>query len=131
MTSEPKIGEPYEAPPAPNDLGEAGRAYWLRVADEYELGAVEEPALGQVCRTLDTLAALDEAVRAHGVVTAAGTISPVVVEQRQQRAILVRLLGILDLPVDDEERPAAGGSATSRAARKAARARWGSPQGRR
>lgn len=115
----------------PDDLGEAGRAYWSRVVEEYDLGAVEEPALVQVCRTLDTLAALDEAVRTHGVVTDTGKVSPAIVEQRQQRAILVRLLGLLDLPVDDDERPSAGGDAASRAARKAARSRWGSPGGRR
>lgn len=130
MTTNP-VEPDDEAPTPPDDLGDAGRAYWLRVVEEYDLGAVEEPALAQVCRTLDTLAALDEAVRTHGHVTDEGKISPAIVEQRQQRAILVRLLGLLDLPTDDDERPAAGGDAASRAARKAARARWGSAEGRR
>ncbi|GGF56988.1 hypothetical protein GCM10011519_33680 [Marmoricola endophyticus] len=118
-------------PEPPADLGDAGRTYWLRVAEEFDLGAVEEPALAEVARTLDTLAALDAAVRRDGHVTDAGKVSPAVVEARQQRAILVRLLGLLDLPTDDDERPSAGGTGVSRAARKAARTRWGAANGRR
>lgn len=115
----------YETEPlaAPDGLGEAGSAYWLRVVEEFDLGAVEEPALLEACRTLDAIEDLETALGAHGRVTVDGKPSPLLVEIRQQRASLVRLLGLLDLPGEGEEGRRSTLSA-SRAASAAASERW-------
>ncbi|ADL48485.1 hypothetical protein [Micromonospora aurantiaca (nom. illeg.)] len=111
---------PDVAPPA--HLGDAGREFFVRVAADYDLTLPEEAALLQVAETIDALAAIEAAIRETGPVVN-GRPSPLLVEARQQRAILVRLLGLLDLPIDEAPAPRSG-MAGSRAASKAARARW-------
>lgn len=111
---------------APGHLGEAGAAFYARVAEEYDLSLPEQAALLQVAETLDTIAELEAAIRKHGRVDPiSGKPTPAVQEVRQQRAILVRLLGLLDLPLDESDGAASSSVlARSRAAQKAARARW-------
>ena len=106
----------------PAHLGTAGGALFAEVAETFDLSIPERAALLQVCETVDTIAELEAALRTHGRVTADGKPSPLVAEARQQRAILVRLLGLLDLPLDDAAPAKALGA--SRAGQKAARARW-------
>jgi hypothetical protein len=113
------VPQPVE-PPA--HLGDAGREFYSRVATEYDLTLPEEAALLQVAETIDALTAIESAIRETGAVVA-GRPSPLLVEARQQRAILVRLLGLLDLPLDADPAPRSG-MASSRAASRAARARW-------
>ena len=93
-------------------------------AADWELSPTETVALAQAARVLDVIADLEAALVASGVVTAAGRPSPLLPEIRQQRATLVKLLGLLDLRLseDDDGQPVI--SPTSRSARAAARARW-------
>lgn len=110
----------------PAHLGAAGRSLYEAAVEDYDLSLPELAALLQAAETLDTLRALEDSVREHGPITATGRPNPLLVELRQQRAILVRLLGVLDLRLEDDEAPDSNGvrPSTSRAARKAARARW-------
>jgi hypothetical protein len=111
----------------PAHLGEAGRSLFVAAVEEFELSLPELAALLQAAETLDTLRILEDSIRQNGPITPAGRPNPLLAEARQQRAILVRLLGLLDLRLDDEE-PGENGvrPSVSRAARKAARARWSS-----
>lgn len=106
--------------PTPAHLGDAGAALWREAVDGYDLSIPERTALLQASETLDVLAALEAGIRETGPVVD-GKPSPLLIEARQQRAILVRLLGMLDLRLDDSKDRA---TATSRAARAAARNRW-------
>ena len=108
---------------APAHLGTVGADLFAEVASTYDLSIPERAALVQVCETVDTIADLEAALREHGRVTADGKPSPLVAEARQQRAILVRLLGMLDLPLDAAA-PSGAFMGKSRAGRKAANARW-------
>ncbi len=107
----------------PEHLDEAGAALYRDTVNAYYLTLAESAALLQAAETVDTLTELEAELRTRGRVTPAGKPSPLLVELRQQRAILVRLLGLLDLR-DDEDDDGASATATSRAARKAARTRW-------
>lgn len=105
----------------PAHLGDAGRELYSAAVEGFDLTIPETSALLQAAETLDTLRELEDALREHGRITPTGRPSPLLVELRQQRAILVRLLGLLDLREDEEEDRQ---TATSRAARAAARKRW-------
>lgn len=109
----------------PAHLGTAGRGLYEAAVTEFELSLPELAALLQAAETIDTLRIIEDAIRETGPVVG-GKPSPLLAEARQQRAILVRLLGLLDLRIDDEEAPGENGvrPSVSRAARKAARARW-------
>ena len=89
---------------APRELQIAGRRLWRAVSDEYELAEHERILLLEACRTADLLDRL--------AATAAGIESPsaVLVECRQQRAVLVKLLAALGLPsgVAEAATPSAG-----------------------
>lgn len=100
----------------PPGLGTAGRRLFRGVADTYELAEHELTALTNAARTADTLAALDRRVAADGEVLDTPTgprVHPAVVEARQQRLTLARLLAALRLPddEDDEVRPQRRGGA--------------------
>jgi len=91
--------------PTPSNLGPRGAAFWRSVMDAYELSDTETPLLLEACRTLDTLDALDVAVREHGAMTVGSmgqpVVNPALTEARGQRLALHRLLSALALP-DDE-----------------------------
>jgi hypothetical protein len=114
-TSTPDL---VEVPP---HLGPTGSSFYASAVDEFELSIPEQAALLQAAETLDTLRTIEDRIRLDGPITSTGRPSPLLAEARQQRATLVRLLGLLDLRLDaDDEAP----TSASRAARKAARARW-------
>lgn len=110
----------------PAHLGDAGRALYAAAVEDYDLSLPELAALLQAAETLDVLRALEDSVRENGPILPSGRVNPLLVELRQQRAILVRLLGILDLRLEDDEAPGENGvrPSVSRQARKAARKRW-------
>lgn len=110
----------------PAHLGTAGRALYGAAVTEYDLSLSELAALLQAAETIDTLRVIEDEIRKTGPILTTGRPSPLLGEARQQRAILVRLLGLLDLRLDEEEVPGENGvrPSVSRAARKAARARW-------
>lgn len=98
-----------DVPGAPAALGEAGRALWQSIADEYELEPHNLAVLEQAARVADHVALLDEAVRRDGVLMEnpqRGTVAhPALVELRQQRLTLTRLLVALRLPDEDDGKP--------------------------
>lgn len=87
--------------PPPADLADNGRSLWLAVLGEYELERHEELLLAQACRTVDLLDALAARVAADGEMLD-GRVHPAVVEARQQRIALARLVAALRLPSGDE-----------------------------
>ncbi len=112
-------------PKPPGHLGAAGSAFYASATADFDLSIPEAAALQQAAETLDVLSALEEEIRSTGVVVK-GRPSPLLVEARQQRAILVRLLGLLDLRLDEDDDPT---TSASRAARAAARSRWNKQRG--
>lgn len=112
-------------PEPPEGLGEAGRALWVSLTSVYVFTAYELLILDQACRLADSVDALAAAVEQDGVVVlgAAGQkrLNAAVVELRQARLGMAKLLGMLALPSSEDERPM---SDASRRAQHAARSRW-------
>lgn len=110
-------------PPIPEHLSEVGAALYRDAVDGYDLTIPELAALLQAAETVDTLRTLQDAIDETGPVVG-GRPNPLLPEARAQRAILVRLLGLLDLRLDGDDAEAGVRPSASRAARKAARTRW-------
>ncbi len=88
----------------PSGLAAAGAKLWRSVVDVYELDEHESVVLLEAARTVDQLDLLQAAVTADGVVVdgpQGSKAHPALVEARQQRITLARLLSALRLP--DEE----------------------------
>jgi hypothetical protein len=90
----------------PRGLAGPGRSLWRSIADTYELEQHELAVLEQAARVADRLAALDAVVDSEGVMEPGrGRAHPALVESRQQRIALARLLVVLRLPDEDDQRP--------------------------
>lgn len=90
----------------PSGLKAGGRKLWRSVADEYELGEHELSILLEAARTVDALNELEGIVRKEGVtnVSPQGVRAhPALVEARQQRVTLAKLVASLRIPLDDAE----------------------------
>lgn len=87
-------------PRMPRGLGARGRRLWREVTDAYELGQHEHALLTECCRTADQLDALAAVVTSAGVTLDDGRPHPALVESRQQRLTLARLVASLRLPED-------------------------------
>lgn len=84
----------------------AGRRLFDSVTSRFELEQHELQLLVEAVRTTDLLVELDGAVRRDGalVETPQGMRAhPAAVEARQQRIVLARLLGALQLPADEDD----------------------------
>src|SRR2546423_10785884 len=93
---------------APRGLGTAGRGLWVSITGPgaFELERHELVVLGQAARVADRIAALDAVVDAEGVIEeGTGRAHPALVESRQQRMVLARLLSTLRLPDQLDQRP--------------------------
>ncbi|WP_200936357.1 hypothetical protein [Marmoricola sp. Leaf446] len=94
-----------EAPPG---LGARGRDLWRAVAGDYELGVHERIILAEACRTTDLLDKLESLVVSNGL-TVEGPqgmkANPAVVEVRQQRITLARLVAALRIPAEAPDAP--------------------------
>ena len=88
-------------PMIPDGLEVRGRSLWSSVLDEYDLERHEELMLEEACRTVDLLEALAATVAADGHM-AGDRVHPAVVEMRQQRIALARLLAALRLPAGED-----------------------------
>ncbi len=116
---------------APTDLGTAGKKLWdemhAALADGVEFDEKDYALLKLASQQQDDIARLTEALASSDVVTegSAGQqrLNALFAEVRQARLALARLLKQLDVG------PAARQMTPSEAARKAARARWGSRPG--
>lgn len=99
-------------PRPPDGLKASGRALWRSLVADFDLDDHEMSVLLEACRTKDSISELQIVLDQEGVIveTPQGKRAhPALVELRQQRITLMRLLGGLRLPVTDEfgvERPA-------------------------
>jgi P27 family predicted phage terminase small subunit len=117
-------------PRLPAGLGNAGKALWRTIVSDVpadaELDARELVLLEQACRAADHESALQAVVKRDGVTAKGSTgqkiVHPALVEARQQRLVILRLLSAIGL--DDDTAAAAATSPASRRARRAADARW-------
>lgn len=119
-------------PAPPKDLERGGRQLWRETVKVFDLRADEVPVLAELCRTVDELASMGEALREQGLMVT-GSMgqsrpNPLLVEIRGARQILVRLAAQLGLP-DEDTAGAVSKTPAQRRASKAARARWGVTDG--
>lgn len=111
---------------APAGLGDAGSQFFRWAHSAYDLDARDAPVLLELCRTLDEIELLTEAVARDGVVTVGSKGQPVehpaMAGLRAHRVVLDRLFVRLGLPsTEDEEAPL---TQTQIRAKAAAAARW-------
>ncbi|WP_342660744.1 hypothetical protein Rruber_01218 [Rhodococcus ruber] len=92
-------------PKPPTGARAAGRRLWSAVLGDYELAEHEQQILREAVRTVDLIATL------HAVATSDGPmqdspqgrrVHPAVVELRQQRVVLARLLAALNIPTESD-----------------------------
>ena len=92
---------------APSGLGRAGKRLWRTIKGDFELDSRQLLVLEQAARQADALAELEDEVARSGVVASGSRgqlrLSQAVVELRQGRIALSRLLGELSLPEKTEE----------------------------
>jgi P27 family predicted phage terminase small subunit len=121
------MAEKLPVPRAPSGLDDAGRRLWRSIwrglEDGWELDEREVELLQRACTSADHIAELEETVAEEGVTAygAAGQVvaHPALVELRQQKLVLQRLLGALALPEEANVT-----SAASKRAQAAANKRW-------
>ncbi len=92
-----------QKPPA--GTGKAGAALWRDVLADYDLEQHELLLLREAVRTVDVLDSLTALVAAEGAVIKSpqgDKAHPALVEARQQRITLARLLAALRLPAGEE-----------------------------
>jgi hypothetical protein len=94
---------PAQQPP-PEGLRKGGRRLWTAVTAVYVLTEHEQALLKQACRTVYTLDGLDLVVAAEGLLVD-GRPHAAVVEARQQRIVLARMLAALRLPDETGQQP--------------------------
>jgi hypothetical protein len=95
----------------PAGLRGPGRRLWSSIVDAFELDEHERALLLEACRTVDQLDLLDAAVRRDGPIVASpqgDRAHPALVEARQQKIALARLLAVLRLPAGAEDDQAPG-----------------------
>ena len=93
-------------PRSPAGLRTSGRALWRALQSEFVLDERESTMLREACRTADSLDALQTQLDNDGVMSESsqGTrVHPALVELRQQRVTLARLLAALSIPSDGIE----------------------------
>ncbi|PWV49219.1 hypothetical protein [Nocardiopsis sp. L17-MgMaSL7] len=103
-------------PGPPPGTGPAGRKLWASVVTDFGLDPHEELLLVQAVRCADRLDAMAEALTGASLTVAnrhGDQVShPLLVESRQQSALLAKLLASLRLPSGDEDaRPQRRGAA--------------------
>lgn len=89
-----------ETPSSPPGTRAGGKRLWNSVVQRFELDEHELALLTEAVRTIDVLDRLDTMVRRDGVLVD-GRAHPALVEARQQRITLARLLAVLRLPAGE------------------------------
>jgi hypothetical protein len=103
----------------PEGLQDRGRRLWRSIVIEFDLDEHELVLLEQCCRSADLVAALAAEVdRAGGPLTPEGKVRPAVIELRQQRIVLARLLAALRVPLADHDDADAATDPTPRLQRR-------------
>ena len=102
-------------PRAPQGAGAAGKRLWRSVTSEFDLAEHEQVLLRQAVRVADLCDQLQAVVEAEGPMLrepgAGPRTHPAVVELRQQRIVLARLIVALRVPLGDQEQAEVGTSA--------------------
>jgi len=118
------MAKPIPSPPA--GLRASGRRLWHSVLTDFELAEHELVLLRQACRSADVCDQLGSVLAADGVMatTRLGEqkVHPALVELRQQRLVLARLIVALRVPLGDQEDQSPSVSVSSPAARLQRRA---------
>lgn len=91
-----------KAPRPPAGTGKAGAALWRGVLDSYELQPHELLLLRQAVAVADVCDDLHARVQTDGTLLD-GRAHPALVELRQQRVLLARLLVALRVPLGEQE----------------------------
>jgi hypothetical protein len=110
----------------PRGLETAGAALWASVVDVYDLEQHELLLLEQAARTADVVARLVAHVGAE-VVDEKGRVRPELIEARQQRITLARLLAALRVPLGEEGKDGAKHAAPRLQRRSGARGVYALP----
>lgn len=97
-------------PAPPKGTKASGRRLWADVLGRFELDEHELALLREAVRTVDQLDDLAGIVAEEGPILS-GKAHPALVESRQLRVVLTRLVASLRLPDEDDERPQHRGSA--------------------
>lgn len=106
-----------EIPKPPKGLKAAGRRLWRSVLGDFELDEHEVVLLRQAAHAADLCDDLQAVVDAEGPMLD-GRTHPAVVELRQQRIALARLIVALRVPLGDQEQ---AGAVSGRLQRRGAR----------
>jgi hypothetical protein len=88
-------------PKPPDGVGEAGRRLWSSVLESFVLEEHELALLRQACQVADLCDGLQAEVDASGLLVG-GRTNPALVELRQQRILLARLVVALRVPLGEE-----------------------------
>ncbi len=104
-------GSPVPAPPRGTQA--AGRRLWRAVLAEFELAEHELSLLRQAVRVVDVCEALHRLVDDQGPLLG-DRVHPALVELRQQRILLARLIVALRVPLGEAEEEAGAGARTQR-----------------
>jgi hypothetical protein len=91
------------APPPPRGAGASGARLWRQVLGKYGLEAHELVVLREAVRTADLVDKLSALIDRAGLIGDDGKMAPAVVEIRQQRIVLARLLSSLRIPAEAPE----------------------------
>lgn len=93
----------------PPGLKAGGRKLWKAVTDDFELGEHELSILIEAARTVDALGELEAIVKEQGVTHQSPQgvrAHPALVEARQQRVTLAKLVASLRIPLEDAQEAA-------------------------
>jgi hypothetical protein len=88
-------------PATPKGAGPSGKALWRDILGKFELEEHEMALLREAVRTVDDLDGLAAVVARDGR-TVGAKVHPALVESRQLRLVLARVLAALRMPAGDE-----------------------------
>lgn len=95
----------------PRNLANPGKKLWDSTLEQYEFSDAELALLEEACRLRDHIALLDDVVKAEGVMSTSSQgvrVHPALVEARQSRLALARLLATLSIPPLEDDLPKSG-----------------------
>jgi hypothetical protein len=100
------MSEKAQRPAVPKGTGANGQRLWNAVVGEYVLEEHELALLREAVRTIDLLDKLDQVVRKDGLMAGKGAarVHPALVEARQLKIALARVLAALRLPSGLQDR---------------------------
>lgn len=111
-------------PRAPEGAGTAGKRLWRAVLADFELAGHEQVLLRQAVRVADLCDQLQAVVATEGPllrVDGQPRTHPAVIELRQQRIVLARLVVALRVPLGDQEQDGASTGEPTRLQRRGPR----------